>query len=434
MGQNITDLLERTLDNSRLELLHLLAYQAAALEMPLYLVGGVVRDVLLGRSVKDFDLVVEGNSAALAEAVLKKYGGRIMVHSRFGTATWVVNESTYRRLGVPALQFPEEDMSFDLISARSETYSQPGALPTVKFSSIDDDLHRRDFTINAMAVRLNGQSFGELYDPLGGQIDLQKKLIRFVHPGSFIDDPTRMFRAVRYSMRYSFQLDTETERGMFDREAREVLSHLSGERIRHEFDLIFEEERPLLALAALNDEIGLTQVIHPALEHGRAMSLSYLKEPAEEFGAFTIPDILTLRQTLGWVLYLMHLPVSDIDSVADRLAFPALLTKAVHGAASLFADLPSFAGRKPSQWTFHLDELLSLSVYAVWLVTSDSALFEYLTKWQNIKPYTTGYDLKKRGIEPGPIFKEILARLRTAWLDGEISSADDESMLLEQLL
>ena len=430
MGRNVSDLLTKSLDGSRLELLHLLAYQASALEMPLYLVGGVVRDILLGRAVKDFDLVVEGESAALAEFALKKYGGRIMIHSRFGTATWVVNESTYKRLNVPAIQFPETDMSFDLISARSETYDYPGALPTVKFSTVEDDLHRRDFTINAMAIRLDGRFFGDLFDPLDGQNDLENKLIRVLHDRSFVDDPTRMFRSARYAERYGFEIEPGTLRLIND-EARDILSQLSGERLRHEFDLIFEEERAVEALDRLKG-LDLLRVVHPALQNADGDRLSKLTEkPAAGFGDFSVPDILSFRQTLGWVLYLMNLPLVDLEIIEERLAFPALLAKAVRGASSLFSEQPSFADWKPSQWTFRLDEVPSLAVFAVYLMNQEQALYDYLADWRNVKPYTTGYTLQQRGLEPGPIFKEILTRLRAAWLDGEVGTQEEEKKLLD---
>ena len=433
MGRNVSDLLEKSLDGSRLELLHLLAYQASMLRMPLYLVGGVVRDVLLGRAVKDFDLVVEGDSAVLAEFALKKYGGRIMVHSRFGTATWMVNDSTFKRLNVPAFQFAETDMSLDLISARSEMYAQPGALPTVKFSTIDDDLRRRDFTVNAMALRLDGGFFGDLFDPLHGQTDLENKLIRVLHDRSFVDDPTRMFRAVRYAERYGFEIESATLH-LIDDEARKILSQLSGERIRHEFDLIFEEEHAVEVLGRLKD-LDLLRVVHPALQSADGERPSKLVDkPAVGFGKFTVPDILSFRQTLGWVLYLMNLSLVDLEEIEVRLAFPALLANAVREASSLLTDVSSFRNWKPSQWTFRLDAVPSLAVYAFWLVTSESALQEYLTNWQNIRPFTTGDDLKERGLEPGPKFKEILTRLRAAWLDGEVRTEEEEENLLKRLL
>ena len=433
MGRNYSGLLEKSLDGSRLELLHLLAYQASMLRMPLYLVGGVVRDILLGRPVNDFDLVLEGDSAVLAEFVLKKYGGRIMVHSRFGTATWVVNESTFKRLNVPTFQFPESDVSFDLISARSETYSHPGALPTIKKTTIDDDLRRRDFTINAMALRLDGGFFGDLFDPLNGQKDLENKLIRVLHAKSFVDDPTRMFRAVRYAERYGFVIDPETLSLMND-EAREVISQLSGERVRHEFDLIFDEPNPSVMLERLA-KLDLLRPIHFSFPNADYLRLTALvEEPEKEFGKFSVPDILTFRQTLGWILYLMNLPVVDIETIEVRLAFPVLLAKAVRAATSLNTDMSSFTNWKPSQWTFHLDEIPALAVYAVYLVKKEQALRDYLDNWQYVRPHTTGDDLKERRLEPGPRYAEILRRLRAAWLDGEVGTEEEEEKLLARLL
>ncbi|NWG05452.1 MAG: CCA tRNA nucleotidyltransferase [Chloroflexi bacterium] len=430
---NLSERIESSLTPESLALIRLVKTEAERLNLPLYIVGGSVRDLLLGSVIKDFDLIVEGDAARLADALLRKFGGKVLFHARFGTATWTLDETTSKRLNIPIFQLAEFPPFIDLISARSETYPEPGALPAIKRSTIDDDLRRRDFTVNAMAVRLDGKYYGDLYDPLGGQKDLENKLIRILHPQSFIDDPTRMFRAVRYAVRYQFELESVTQQAAVDAEARAVLSRLSGERIRHEFDLIFEEEKPLVILVALED-LSLIKVIHPALEKVRAMALSHLKKPADEFGKFALPGILSLRQALGWILYLLHLPQADIDTVARRLAFPALLTDSIRAASSLLADLPSFKDWKPSQWTFHLDELPSLSVYAVWLVTSESPLHDYLTKWQHVKPITTGDDLVARGLEPGPKFKDILARLRAARLDGEVGSDIEEEQLLRRLV
>jgi tRNA nucleotidyltransferase (CCA-adding enzyme) len=433
MGRNYSDLLARSLDGSRLELLHLLAYQAAMLRMPLYLVGGVVRDILLGRAVHDFDLVVDGSSAELAEYIVRKFGGKILIHSKFMTATWVLNEITFERLKVPVLQLSNVPLSFDFASARTETYAQPGALPTVKRSTIDADLYRRDFTINAMALRLDGEHFGELFDPLHGQKDLENKLVRVLHDKSFVDDPTRIFRAVRYAGRYGFEIAPETL-NLINDETRGVLAQLSGERLRHEFDLMFEEEQMGTMLERVK-ELDLLNAVHTALLNANSQQLMVLVEkPEQEFGEFNVPDMLSFKQTLGWILYLMNLAGDDIDAIAKRLAFPILLTKAVWGAVALKKELETFKDRKPSQWTFYLDEIPALAVYAVFLVKREEALRDYLTQWRNVKPYTTGYTLQQRGLEPGPKFKEILTRLRAAWLDGDVNSEVGEMDFLHVLL
>lgn len=422
-----------TLDSSRLEVLHLLAFQASLLRMPLYLVGGVVRDILLGRTVRDFDLMLEGNSAEFAEYIVRKFGGKILIHSKFGTATWILNESTFKRLNVPAPQFSESTLSFDFISARSEYYEYPGALPTVKPSTVDDDLHRRDFTINAMALRLDADFFGDLVDPLDGRKDLENKLIRALHERSFVDDPTRMFRAVRYAERYQFEIASETLR-LINKGARTVLAKLSGERLRHEIDMVFEEEHPAAIFEKLN-VLDLISVVHPAMSSADTQWLtSLIEKPAEEFGELVIPDILSFRQTLGWVFYLLNLPEAEIESIGRRLAFPLPLSRAARGASVLNKTISSFTDWRPSQWTLYLDELPSLAVYAVWLATFEPALREYFMTWRNIKPFTSGYTLQGRGLAPGPRYKEILSRLRAAWLDGKIKNEEEETRMLNQLM
>jgi len=433
MGRNLSGFMKDSLDASRLEILHLLAYQASMLRIPLFLVGGVVRDILLRRRVHDFDLVMEGNSAEFAEYIVRKFGGKIHIHSKFGTATWVPNESTFRRLNVPAFQNTISPLAFDLVSARSETYEYPGALPTVKRAKIDDDLRRRDFTINAIALRLDADYFGDLYDPMGGELDLAAGLIRVLHDKSFVDDPTRMFRAVRYAGRYGFEIPPETLHLMND-EAYVVLSQLSGERLRHEFDLIFEEENRITMLEQLKAS-GLLRRVHPALQAADSQPLTpSMDKPGDEFGEFIIPDLLSLKQTLGWVLYLLNLTEHDVEVVSRRLAFPALLIKAARGASVLYRNNPSFKVWPPSEWTFYLDEFPALAVYAVWLVTSQPALKEYLTTWRQIKPYTTGYTLQQRGLPPSPKFREILTRLRAAWLDEEVKTEEEEEMMLKGLI
>ncbi|MFN8463573.1 MAG: hypothetical protein U0X93_17610 [Anaerolineales bacterium] len=402
------------MDSAHLDLIHRIADESSALGFPIYLVGGSVRDLMLGRPILDLDLTLEGDAIKLARALVKKHGGELTTHEKFFTATWTPQSSNSQIL--------------DLISTRRETYPHPGALPTVTKSTLDDDLRRRDFTINAMAIRVDRHHFGELYDPLHGQSDLEKKLIRVLHPNSFLDDPTRIFRALRYAERYGFTIESETLKLIND-DSRKVLSALSGERLRHEFDLIFEEPNPSTMLKQLA-ELDVLKSIRLRVT---SYELPLLDDPSPAFGEFAVPDMLSFQQTLCWVLWLMNSSVSEIEDVAERLAFPVLLTNAAVSASALKQELPSCKNWKPSQWTFHLDELPSLSVYAVYLVSKENALSEYLSKWQHVKPLTTGDDLKARGLAPGPRYGEILRHLRAAWLDGEVGTEEEESQLLAKI-
>jgi len=427
---NLSDRLDSILTPESQALIRLVRTETERLDLPLYIVGGSVRDLLLGRAIKDIDFTVEGDATKLAEAILRKYGGKVVFHSRFGTATWTLDETTFRRLNVPLLGASAFPPFLDLISARTETYAQPGALPSVKRSTIDDDLRRRDFTINAMALRLDGRYYGQLHDPLDGQADLASGMIRVLHDRSFVDDPTRMLRAARYARRYGFELERHTL-DLIDEEARTVLSHLSGERLRHEFDMIFEEEHPSSMLHRLA-ELDLLAPIHTSLQHAN-FQIPYIDILPGEYGEFTIPDIHTFKQTLGWILWLVPLSAFDIEAISKRLDFPAHLTKSALAGARLLAELPSLVNWKPSQWTFYLEVLPSISVYAVYLIRMEPALREYLVHWRKVKPAITGDDLKQRGLQPGPRFAEILHQLRTARLDGEVISREEELNLLKKL-
>lgn len=427
---NLSNRLESFLTAEQLALIRLIRTEAEHLDLPLYIVGGSVRDLLLGRAINDFDLTVEGDAAQLAEVILRKYAGKVVFHARFGTATWTLDETTYKRLNVPMLGPATFPSFLDFISARSESYSQPGALPTVKRSTIDDDLRRRDFTINAMALRLDGRYWGELHDPLGGQLDLEGRLIRILHPKSYLDDPTRMLRAVRYAGRYDFRIEPGTL-NLINDEVRSILSQLSGERLRHEIDLMFEESNPSALLHRLA-ELNLLNPIYPALMHAN-FQLPYLDILPTEFGEFTIPDIMTFKRTLGWILWLMPLSEFDIDNISKRLDFPALLTKSARAASLLLKKLPSMVNWSPSQWTFYLDEIPSIAIFALYLMRKESALRDYLVHWRNVKPAITGDDLKERGLAPGPRFAEILRQLRAAWLDGMVNNKEEEKRFLEKL-
>src|SRR4030043_511001 len=213
MTENLSTQLEKYLPPPILALAKIAGREASELGLGLNLVGGVVRDLFLGRANFDFDLVVEGDAIELARKLAKDSQAKLTVHSRFGTAK---------------ITYP--GFSLDLATARNETYSQPGALPTVKPGSLKDDLIRRDFSINAMALHLNPQRFGELIDLYKGKDDLEHRLIRILHPNSFIDDATRILRAIRYEQRLGFKLETETEKLL--RRDVTMLDTISGDRIR----------------------------------------------------------------------------------------------------------------------------------------------------------------------------------------------------------
>jgi len=395
-------------------LLSRIADQAALMNMPCYLAGGFVRDLLLNQPINDLDFIVEGDAIKLGEALVQKHGGKLTPHTKFRTAIWKLPET-----------WKLSPVTLDLITARSETYSRPGTLPTIKPSTIDDDLRRRDFAINAMAIRLDQAHFGELLDPLNGQRDLEQKLIRVLHPRSFIDDPTRIFRALRYEQRYSFNLEPSTL-NLINPESIAVISKISGERIRHELDLIFDEEKfPQILLRA--HELNVIKQIHFELP---AFNLNY----SDFLEMETILDIPASRADMGYMLWWVDLPEEAILSIANRLGFSSDLTHSVWGTSQLKKSLPFLLNSKPSDWVFALENLPLLSIYVVYLISGEKSLLDYLSLWRHIKAHLTGDDLKARGVQPGPRYKELLQNLRAGWLDGEIHSIDEERQLLERLI
>jgi len=418
MENNLSDLLQKSIPLDQLDLIHRVADTASELGFPIYVVGGFVRDLLLGHPSLDFDLVVEGNAITLARALAQKYGGSVTAHEKFITAKW----------------FLDDKHSFiDLISARSEIYKHPAALPTVKMGRISDDLHRRDFTINTLAIRLDGDHFAELRDELGGMEDLQHHLVRVLHPRSFIDDPTRMFRAIRYEQRYRFKIAKETLTLIF--EARELMKELSPQRIRHELDLILDEPNADSMLSRL-DNLGLLKPIYPSLRWDKASQTRF--ESATDFPlGFSSSGLSNIRD-LRWLLWLMTLSNKEIASLNKRLHFTAPLLKSLLASSELHSDVPAFSKLKPSQCVERFDQFPLQAIYAVLRAAPrgklKQALEKYLMEWRHIKPRTTGNDLKKLGIEPGPKYQTILRTLRAAWLDGEVKNASEEKNLLKKIL
>lgn len=391
-------------------LLSNIANLAASLGMPCYVVGGFVRDLLLGRPVNDLDVVVDGDAIKLGKKLVETYGGKLTTHFKFHTAIW---------------HLPDSDDFVDLITARKETYDRPGALPSVTPATIEDDLRRRDFTINAMALRLDGERFGEVLDPLKGQTDLERGVIRVLHPKSFVDDPTRIFRAIRYEGRYSFKLDADTQ-ALINPEALKVLHSLSGERLRHELDLILDEDHSVVMLLRVVN-LNVLAAIHPKMPEFNTNYEDFLEMDVRL-------DVQADRRVMGYMLWFIDLTEADVITLANRLDFTNELTLAVWAAAQLKRGLPHLIDLRPSEWTYALEKLPLLSIYAVYLVSRENALLSYISIWRHVKPQTSGDDLKKLGLQPGPRFGEILTELRSAWLDGVLSNKTEEEELLRSLI
>ncbi len=441
--QNYALRLEAALPPARLSLLRAIAEEAHSRRQAVYIVGGFVRDLLLDRPSLDFDIVVEGDAILLANALAARLGGRVVSHARFGTAKWWIAETRadlIQRLPEDGHLDPHDLPEFlDLITARTEFYDHPTALPTVERSSIKLDLHRRDFTINTLALRLDGHHYGELYDDWGGLLDLRRGWVRVLHSLSFVDDPTRMIRAVRFEQRFHFKIEPRTQQLMS--EALPLLRQLSGARLRHEVDLILAETNANLMLTRL-EELGLLQAVHPSLTYTPAMQPALLTAlQTTPPAAWQLPAAhsgLPTAQRLAYAVWMLQLPSQALFPIADRLRFPADLTAAVQAAQRLSERCEVVSAQPPSQITEELDKVPPLGRYALYLTCPNpqarQLLETYTHLWSAVQPTLSGDDLRARGLPPGPLYRQILTMLRAAWLDQRIHTPAEEWPLVEAWL
>ncbi len=375
----------------------------------LYLVGGVVRDLLLDKANLDLDLVVEGDAIGLAQRLAQKNAGRAIRHPQFNTAKVEWN-----------------GRSADIAAARSETYAHPGALPSVQPDNIGTDLLRRDFTINAMALDLTPQHYGELIDLYGGQKDLQSRLIRILHERSFSDDATRIWRAIRYEQRLGFRLEQRTlellKRGL------NMLDTISGDRIRYELECVLAEAEPEKALRRAA-ELGVLQKVSPGLRGDDWLAEKLRLARKKDLAGFAP----------GMCLLAYRLPEAEIEKLAAYLRLDRELTRALRDLAPLkekagaLADPEIKNSRIYSLLNGYPELAVATSALAAEPRTARRNLELYLTQLRHVRTELGGADLLQMGIPPGPQIKELLSRLLAARLDGEASCLMDEIALVKRL-
>jgi tRNA nucleotidyltransferase (CCA-adding enzyme) len=437
---NLADRLEAALATGRLALLKLVADQAEATNSALFVVGGFVRDLLLNMPSVDLDLVVEGDAIELASSLASTFGGRISSHRRFGTAKWFIddaNPALNAALGADDGTGSDLPESLDLVGARTEFYPHPTALPRVARGSIKLDLHRRDFTINTLALRLDGRHYGQLQDYWGGGADLQGGLIRVLHSLSFVDDPTRMLRAVRLEQRLGFHIEERTLELLKD--AMPLLDRVSGDRIRSELNLILAEAKRGAIMRQL-DAIGLLNAIHPSLGwddsiEARWAQVHEFRAPSA-WGLDESPD----EEAEYFALWMLDLPPDRAMDVLKRFHLPGWMERIVLEASRIALELRRLPSKaKPSEVTAVLDDGPEASLVAVWLAGQDKGwirdwIDRYLSQWRRVRPKTDGEQLRRHGLDPGPAYGEILDALRAGWLDGDIQDEADERSALKRLL
>jgi tRNA nucleotidyltransferase (CCA-adding enzyme) len=415
--RNLADQLAAALPPERLALLHLVSDEAASLNVSPFIVGGFARDLLLGQPSLDFDIVVEGDAIALARRLAARRGGRVTAHAQFGTAKWKLPPEL-----APAISTGH----LDLVSARTEFYAHPSALPEVERGSIKLDLHRRDFTLNTLAIRLDRDAFGDLLDFWGGELDLRNGLIRALHSISFVDDATRMLRAVRFEQRFGFRIEARTAELIAH--ALHLLHKVSGDRIRHELDLILQEAEPERHIARLA-ELGILTHIHPELPADP--DLPRRMKAVRQLGGVTPP--------LRWAAWLLPLTPSALNEVIAHLRLSVRNAEIVQQAAHAYLGIGALTEEvrmsELHEWLGQIDrDPLRLAISLCDQEARRSQLEEYLRRRETLKPATTGEDLKALGLPPGPRYREILGQLQNAYLDGEIANGAEEKRMLAKIM
>ncbi len=423
--ENCSEQMHRQLPQQLLNFLRTAGEIAAGLDYTVYCVGGFVRDLLLQVSNFDVDLVVEGDGLRLAAALADTFKAKLRTHERFGTAAVILPDGS----------------KIDVATARTEYYEFPAALPQVEKSSLKEDMYRRDFTINTLAICLNPGHFGELIDYFGGSNDLRQGLIRILYNFSFVEDPTRIIRAIRFEQRYQFKIETDTMRFARDAIERRLLGKLSHKRILSELILILNEKDPLPALRRMQ-EIGVWKYVLP--------EINFEKVSWSKFKRVPLVTGWWLDRYYGWrfrtwLIYLLILfaqvNAESREEILQNYPIDRTAKKAIIDAAAI----PQLAARisenrllVPSDFDRMLSGLDNENKLYLLLCIKDEGAWDRINQYLDQKERVTiainGQDLRDLGLKPGPAFKLILERLYEYKLDAKLMSRQEEIEMVKQWL
>lgn len=408
------------------DLIYLAGDIAAHHKIPAYLVGGFVRDLILGAGNLDLDIVVEGGGIKFAEEFARQLQAKLIRHTRFGTATLILRPN----------------LKIDIATARKEFYPKPASLPVVSFGSLKDDLIRRDFTVNAMAISISRNDLGALIDIFGGKNDLKSKKIRILHNLSFIDDPIRILRAIRFEKRYDFRIESGTLQKIKEAVKLKMLEQVQPQRLREELILLLKEEQPLKQIKRMQELTGLG-FISPqlSLSAENCRLLSYAEAQVKWFRH----RYAQRRQLDTWLIYFMglldSLDTGKVKSACRRFVFRRGEEKRIlaykKNSAKLIRQL-SRDNLKPAK-IFRLLEYLSYEVILLVKAKSKNRNVEryiedFFEIYHGICLYITGDDLYGLGIEPGPYYQKIFTKALNAKLNGLVKTQEEELALIKRLI
>jgi len=427
-SRNLAHLLTTSLDRETIILLKTIGEVADELKVNAFVVGGFVRDLLLKKNNMDLDVVVEGDGIAFAKELTGQLSGRVRVHERFGTATLIMPDG----------------LKLDIATARLEYYEYPAALPTVELSSIKLDLYRRDFTVNAMAIQLNPDHFGKLIDFFNSQNDLKQVAIKVLHNLSFVDDPTRIFRAVRFEKRMDFIIVKHTERLIRNAVKMNLFGKADDPRFFTELTILLNEEIGTAAIKRL-EELGLFPFLWPDLKPHLKIDRRFdhcLDQAQRSIAWF---KLLYLDDNYSpWIVYLLTImsrsPITVLINFCNRFQLSVKMKSYLLNEKTVADKTAHYLSRRiklknsviySSLRELNIEGLLYLMAIAR-KPEVKRAVSLYVTTLRTQSPLLNGDDLKSLGYQPGPIFKTLLETLLLARLDEEVSSRDDEIDLLKK--
>ncbi|HEY3175747.1 MAG TPA: hypothetical protein VGK94_08300 [Candidatus Polarisedimenticolia bacterium] len=430
-GRSLRGAIESAGDGWRATFLGKAAALARARGVGLFLVGGVVRDLLLGRSAGDLDLVVEGDGIAFAADLARLVNGRVIRHATFGTASVILDEEAPAPGGAAT--------RIDVATARRETYAVPASLPRVEPGTLLDDLLRRDVTINAMAVRLENGGGARLVDELGGERDLRLRTLRIHHLLSIVEDPTRALRIARFAARFGFTPSDETLSGLALALRLGAFEALGGERLRRELGLIAREPEPAAALAwcaklgllpHLGSGLSWNARVRRAVARLHAGFRSGLLEAAERPASALLPTLMLLA---------LEARAPQREALAARLRITGSAAVLLRTSAQALADLlRGLAGATRPSRIVRLCEAVPPEILAIaWAAGPPRAAREvrlYLESLRHVRSSVDGRTLRAMGLPPGPLYASILSKLRWAALDGGALGEEEQRRLAQRLV
>ncbi|OEH86765.1 hypothetical protein BHU72_00375 [Desulfuribacillus stibiiarsenatis] len=444
LERKLKDRMKKQMELPIYQLLLHIGEKADEIGVNAYIIGGVVRDLVIGYPNEDIDIVIEGDGIQFANLLAEQYGGTVRGHEKFGTATWKLpNECLLETMCRPGLKI-------DITTARREYYDYPAALPNVERSTLREDLFRRDFTINAMAIQINKKNFGMLIDYFHGSKDIKEKKIKVLYNLSFVEDPTRILRAVRFEKRFGYAMDKQTRDLAIN--SVDKISSVSEVRISNELRMLFNEQHPIESIQRLS-ELGAWEYIigEGVITKDKIHQLQTFKDLCYAYHTKKIANSIfrshNSRDSRAWIGYFVIL-FHELDNGHERLVKYALNNEDLEVVDqfvvllnhqelldAIRAEIPTMGMLHKFLKEYRYESIVIMIALLDHLSERLSErIIEYLMKREQIPQYINGETLKVMGLKPSPMYAKLFSDLELACIDGNIKSKEDALRWVEQYI